>query len=122
SRGQVRVEGGGAGVLVRPLPGPSAARGGAGAARLPPLAAGAGLPARRAGARGARARGGTGRDGMVTTGDFKRGLRVLVEGEPWTIEDYSVQTPSARGAATLVRTKLRHVVNTQLRERTLTCE
>ena len=55
---------------------------------------------------------------MLTTGDFKKGLRVLVEGEPWTIEDYSVQTPSARGAATLVRTKLRHVVNGNLVERT----
>jgi elongation factor P len=55
---------------------------------------------------------------MLTTGDFKKGIRVLVEGEPWTVEDYSVQTPSARGAATLVRTKLRHVVNGQLVERT----
>ena len=38
--------------------------------------------------------------------------------KPWTVEDYSVQTPSARGAATLVRTKLRHVVHGQLVERT----
>jgi elongation factor P len=55
---------------------------------------------------------------MLTTGEFKKGVRVLVEGEPYSIEDYSVQTPSARGAATLVRTKLRHVVNGQLVERT----
>ncbi len=47
---------------------------------------------------------------MISTGDFKRGARILFEGEPWTIEDYSVQTPSARGAATLVRCRLRHVV------------
>lgn len=55
---------------------------------------------------------------MLTTSDFKRGARVLVEGEPYAVEDYSVQTPSARGAATLVRAKLRHVVNGQLVERT----
>jgi elongation factor P len=55
---------------------------------------------------------------MLTTSDFRKGARVLVEGEPYTIEDYSVQTPSARGAATLVRSKLRHVVNGQLVERT----
>jgi elongation factor P len=55
---------------------------------------------------------------MLSTGDFKRGVRVLVDGEPYTVEDYSVQTPSARGAATLVRTKLRHIVNGNLVDRT----
>ena len=43
---------------------------------------------------------------MISTTDFKRGARILVEGEPYQIEDYQVQTPSARGAATLVRCKL----------------
>lgn len=55
---------------------------------------------------------------MLTTGEFKRGLRILVDGEPYTVEDYTVQTPSARGAATLVRTKLRHVVHGTLVDRT----
>ena len=55
---------------------------------------------------------------MLSTGDFKRGLRILVDGEPWTIEDYTVQTPSARGAATLVRTKLRSILTGNLLEKT----
>ena len=55
---------------------------------------------------------------MISTTDFKRGLRILVEGEPYTLEDYAVQTPSARGAATLVRSRLRHVVTGTLAERT----
>ena len=55
---------------------------------------------------------------MLSTGDFKRGLRILVDGEPWTIEDYTVQTPSARGAATLVRTKLRSILTGTLLEKT----
>src|SRR5512140_492024 len=55
---------------------------------------------------------------MITTSDFKRGLRVLLDGEPCVVDDYTVQTPSARGAATLVRTKLRNVITGALSERT----
>lgn len=55
---------------------------------------------------------------MVSTTDFKRGLRILVDAEPYTLDDYTVQTPSARGAATLVRAKLRHIVSGALMERT----
>jgi elongation factor P len=55
---------------------------------------------------------------MISTTDFKRGARILVDGEPFHIEDYQVQTPSARGAATLVRCKLRHVVSGTLLDKT----
>lgn len=55
---------------------------------------------------------------MISTTDFKRGARILVDGEPYALEDYSVQTPSARGAATLVRCKLRHVVSGALLDKT----
>ena len=40
---------------------------------------------------------------MLSTADFKKGLTILVEGKPYLILEYTVQTPSARGAATLVR-------------------
>lgn len=55
---------------------------------------------------------------MITTTDFKRGARIVVDGDPFQIEDYQVQTPSARGAATLVRCKLRHVVTGSLLDKT----
>jgi elongation factor P len=42
---------------------------------------------------------------MLTTADFRKGLPILVEGQPFIIMEYSVQTPSARGSATLVRIK-----------------
>ena len=45
---------------------------------------------------------------MITTADFKKGLRILIDDEPYSIVDYTVQTPSARGAATLVRAKVRN--------------
>lgn len=51
---------------------------------------------------------------MITTSDFKRGMAILVEGQPYLILDYSVQTPSARGSATLVRTKVRNVITGQV--------
>src|SRR5262245_51289317 len=41
---------------------------------------------------------GTGRNTMIATGDFKRGARILVDGEPYTIDEYTTQSPSARGA------------------------
>ena len=55
---------------------------------------------------------------MISTTDFKRGIRLIVDTEPYTLEEYSVQTPSARGAATLVRCKLRHVVSGVLIDKT----
>lgn len=55
---------------------------------------------------------------MIQTSDFKRGLAILVEGKPFVIMDYSVQTPSARGAATLVRVKGRNVLTGQVLDMT----
>lgn len=55
---------------------------------------------------------------MVSTGEFKRGGRILVGGAPFAIEDFTVQTPSARGAATLVRCKLRSILDGTLVDRT----
>jgi elongation factor P len=55
---------------------------------------------------------------MIATGDFKRGARILVDGEPFSIEDHTVQSPSARGAATLVKVRLRHIVTGQVSDRT----
>lgn len=55
---------------------------------------------------------------MIVTSDFKRGLAILVEGKPFIIMDYSVQTPSARGAATLVRVKARSVLTGQVMDMT----
>lgn len=55
---------------------------------------------------------------MLTTADFKKGLHILLDGDPYQVLDYSVQTPSARGSATLVRTKVRNVRTGQVFDRT----
>jgi elongation factor P len=46
---------------------------------------------------------------MLTAGDIKRGVRIEIDGEPYTVLDTKVQTPSARGAATLVKAKIRNL-------------
>jgi elongation factor P len=55
---------------------------------------------------------------LITTSEFKRGLRIELDGEPFAILDVHVQTPSARGAATLVKVKLRNMVSGQQRDHT----
>jgi len=45
---------------------------------------------------------------MITTGDFKKGLRLLIDGAPYELLEYTVQSPTARGSATLVRSKIRN--------------
>ncbi|MCZ6695077.1 MAG: elongation factor P [Acidobacteria bacterium] len=55
---------------------------------------------------------------MLTTADFRRGLAILVEGQPYIIVGYTVQTPSARGAATLVRARARNVITGRILDMT----
>ncbi len=55
---------------------------------------------------------------MLTTADFRRGLAILVEAEPYIIVGYTVQSPTARGASTLVRAKVRSVITGQVLDKT----
>jgi elongation factor P len=55
---------------------------------------------------------------MPTAGDCKKGTRITLDGDPYQVVEYSVQTPSARGAATLVKAKLRNLRTKQLLAKT----
>ncbi len=55
---------------------------------------------------------------MLSTGDLKRGLRVLLDGDPYVILDLHVQTPSARGAGSLTKVKVRNLRTGQVLDRT----
>ena len=55
---------------------------------------------------------------MLTTADFKKGLHILIDRDPYQIMEYSVHTPSARGSATLVRAKVRNIRTDQVFDRT----
>lgn len=46
---------------------------------------------------------------MYSTSDLKRGLIVELEGDPHLVDSVSVSTPSARGASTIHRVRLRNL-------------
>lgn len=51
---------------------------------------------------------------MPSSSDLKRGIRFLHESSPYTVADVAFQTPSARGANTLVKVKARNMETGQL--------
>ncbi len=55
---------------------------------------------------------------MLSTSDFKKGVRILIGNDPYVIMDTSTQTPSARGAATLVKAKVRNLKTDQVFDKT----
>lgn len=55
---------------------------------------------------------------MFTTNDFKKGLIFQLEGAPCVIVDVNWQSPSARGANTMVKTKYRNLLTNQVLEKT----
>ena len=55
---------------------------------------------------------------MVTTSDFKKGLVIKLDGAPCLIVDVHFQSPSARGANTMVKTKYRNLITGQVLEKT----
>jgi elongation factor P len=55
---------------------------------------------------------------MLTTSDFKRGIIFKLDGAPCLILDVAFQSPSARGANTMVKTKYRNLLTGQVLEKT----
>ena len=55
---------------------------------------------------------------MPTTADFKKNFRILLDGEPYAVVEHTLQSPTARGSATLVRAKLRNMLTGQLLDKT----
>ncbi|MEM6674701.1 MAG: elongation factor P [Planctomycetota bacterium] len=56
---------------------------------------------------------------MLDTSDFKKGVCLVYRDEPCIIVDYSVSTPTARGANTIFKTKLRNLKTGQLYNETI---
>ncbi len=51
---------------------------------------------------------------MIETSQFKKGVCLVYKGEPMMIVDVTFSTPTARGANTIAKTKLRHLLTGQL--------
>jgi len=55
---------------------------------------------------------------MLTANEFKRNLRIEIDGDPYLIMDVHFQSPSARGASTLVKVKIRNLRTGNVFDRT----
>ena len=47
---------------------------------------------------------------LITANELKRKLLITVEGQPYAVLEVFFASPTARGAATMVRTRLRHLL------------
>ena len=48
---------------------------------------------------------------MITTSDLKKGIHLLLEEVPYVVMNVHVQSPKARGADTMVKIKVRNILN-----------
>ena len=54
---------------------------------------------------------------LIGANELKRKLMIVVDGQPYTVLEVFFATPSARGASTMVRTRLRHLLTGAAQER-----
>jgi elongation factor P len=54
---------------------------------------------------------------MYSTSDFKKGLRIEIDGEPYAIVETSMHSAAGRGGNTQVKTRIRNIRTGQLVER-----
>jgi elongation factor P len=47
---------------------------------------------------------------LIAANELKRRAMIAIDGQPYTVVDVFFASPTARGAATMVRTKLRHLL------------
>lgn len=55
---------------------------------------------------------------MIDCSEFKRNLLIEFDNAPWLIEQVTVQSPSARGASTLYKTRVRNLKTGQVLDKT----
>jgi len=55
---------------------------------------------------------------LIGANELKRKMLITVDGQPFTIMEVFFASPSARGASTMVRTKLRHLITRAVLEKT----
>src|SRR3982751_584578 len=54
---------------------------------------------------------------LIGANELKRKMLITVDGQPYTVVEVFFASPTARGAATMVRTKLRHLLSGAVQER-----
>src|SRR5512144_2218632 len=54
---------------------------------------------------------------LIGANELKRKMLIEIDGQPYTVIEVLFATPSARGASTMVRTKLRHLMTDAVLEK-----
>jgi elongation factor P len=54
---------------------------------------------------------------LIGANELKRKMLIAVDGQPYTVVEVFFASPSARGASTMVRTKLRHLITDAVLEK-----
>ena len=54
---------------------------------------------------------------LITANELKRKLMIAIDGQPYLVVDVFFASPTARGAATMVRTKVRHLLTGAVMEK-----
>lgn len=54
---------------------------------------------------------------LIGANELKRKMVITVDGQPYTVVEVTFASPSARGASTMVRTKLRHLLTDAVLEK-----
>src|SRR5947209_10124970 len=54
---------------------------------------------------------------LIGANELKKKMLIEVEGQPYNVLDVFFATPTARGASTMVRTKLKNLLNGSVQER-----
>ena len=54
---------------------------------------------------------------LIGANELKRKMAIEVDGQPYTVVELMFASPSARGASTMVRTKLRHLLTKAVQEK-----
>jgi elongation factor P len=54
---------------------------------------------------------------LINANELKRKTLITVDGQPYTVTEVFFASPSARGASTMVRTRLRHLLNGSVQEK-----
>lgn len=55
---------------------------------------------------------------LIGANELKRKMLIVVDGQPFTVMEVFFASPSARGASTMVRTKMRHLITNAVLEKT----
>lgn len=55
---------------------------------------------------------------MIGANELKRKAIIMVDGQPYQVLEVFFATPSARGASTMVRTKVKHLLNATVQDKT----